>query len=259
LSHRRNARREARAFASARLVVVPSRGLEAELIEAYPFLEGRTVCIPNPIDTERFSRPEGFDGTSLRAEHGLRPEELVAVFVALGDFARKGLKLAMEAIAVADLAAVRLLVVGGQPGEIEVFRKIARTLGIESRIVFAGFRRDIRPFLWASDLFVFPSLYETFCLVAFQAALAQLPLILTRVHGVEDFIQPGEHGWLVQRDAIAVRQALRQALADPGRLSAMGRAAALAAQSYSKGAFVQRWRQAYRDLESGAFRRTAHA
>ena len=89
-------------------------------------------------------------------------QDLVGLFVALGQFERKGLPLLMQALATAGMERVKLIVVGGEADLLARYREQAEKLGIGDRVRFVGMQSDVRPFLWSSDVFVFPSLYETF-------------------------------------------------------------------------------------------------
>ena len=81
--------------------------------------------------------------------------------------------------------------------------------------------------------FILPSLHETFSLVTFEAAAAGLPLVVTSLHGVEDFFCPGYDGFLVDRDVASLAEGVARLL-DAGHdgRAAMGRAAELAVASY---------------------------
>ena len=58
-----------------------------------------------------------------------------------------------------------LVVVGGYPDLVERYEAIAQRGGVADRVDFVGMQPDVRPFLWASDAFVFPSSYEAFAFV----------------------------------------------------------------------------------------------
>ena len=163
--HRFNAACEAMAIRRARTVVVPSRGLAREIELAYPEAAGKLHVIANPVDVDHFARPASFDRARQRAAHGFLAHHVVLVFVALGDFERKGLGLLLDGVAALDAAgrnAVRLLVVGGNAGEVGEFASHADARGIGDAVRFTGLQRDVRPSLWAGDVFAFPSIYETF-------------------------------------------------------------------------------------------------
>jgi len=166
-------------------------------------------------------------------------------FMALGDFARKGLGLLLAALAdlpVAERAALRVLVVGGQAGEIAEFARLAADLGVAALVRFVGLQRDVRPFLWACDVFAFPSAYETFGLAVAQAAAAGLPaMVCDGVHGVEEFIVDGHNGWIIARRHEAIVAWLGCVLADRAAMPRMGLAAAQSVRPYALPVFQARW------------------
>ncbi|MCC7207091.1 MAG: glycosyltransferase family 4 protein [Anaerolineae bacterium] len=248
LDHVMHSLLEPLAFRRARLLVVPSSGLERELLQTYGRLvQGKTVIIPFAVDGERMRRPADFERDAKRASLGAGPDDLLMVFTALGHFERKGLPLLLEGMASVAAPNLKLVVVGGQPGTVQEYEKRAAALGLSGQVTFVGHQQDVRPFLWAADLFAFPSSYETFSLVTFEAAAAGLPLLVSQLHGVEDMLRDGENGWLVQRDAAGIAARIRLALQDPARLRAMGARAAECVGDYDEAHFVQRWAALYDD------------
>jgi glycosyltransferase involved in cell wall biosynthesis len=143
-----------------------------------------------------------------------------------------------------ELAAprARLVVVGGSAGEIREYEKISNDARIGARVRFVGMQQDIRPYLWASDAFLFPSSYEAFPLVCLQAAAAGLPLIATRVYGVDEFMMDGQTGWIVERSAKAIAFAIAQAIHNRAQVCEMGRAARKRAEEYGEPAFCAQWK-----------------
>ena len=236
-----NAYFEERAFRRARMVVAPSAGLVRELVETYPFLQGRTFANPNPVDVLAFAKPADFDRDRILLSLGLTPGSVVLCFAALGDFSRKGLALVLEAMAAFRATPVSLLVIGGSAGEIKEFKRLGDTLGLQGLVAYAGFQRDVRPYFWSCDLFVFPSTYETFALVALQAMAAGMPVITTRLHGVEDYAVEGENAWIVERDVDAIRVAIERVLGDKACLKQAAEAATRSVEAYDTPDFVRRW------------------
>ncbi|MCL5061580.1 MAG: glycosyltransferase family 4 protein [Candidatus Thermoplasmatota archaeon] len=258
INHGYNAIMERLAFRRVRKIVVPSLGLQRELTREYPEVADKIVVISNPVDLERFARPADFDRAGMRAELGYGSGDVVFVFVALGDFARKGLGLilpALAGLAAEQLDRARLLVVGGGDGEIEQYRRQAESLGVLDKLRFVGLQKDVRPYLWASDVLAFPSAYEIFSLAILQAAAAGLPPIVSEgLYGAEEFVEHGVNGWVVTRDEAGVRTALADAIAHIERLPVMSRAAQTAVQQYSQSAFVFKWNDLYAGLMGGASR-----
>jgi glycosyltransferase involved in cell wall biosynthesis/O-antigen/teichoic acid export membrane protein len=234
---------ERMAFKRAKTIVVPSEGLAYELQLAYPeIVVGKLVIIPNPVDTVRFRKPDDFSAESLRLDLGCTTSDFLLCFCALGNFKRKGLRHAIEALAQSSAATARLVVVGGKPGEVHEYEKLCSDRQVGSRVRFVGMQEDIRPYLWCSDAFLFPSSYEAFALASLQAAAAGLPLIATRVYGVDEYMTDGKTGWIVERNPKAIAAAIAQLLSDRQQAAAMGEEAAKRAAEYSEAVFLSRWR-----------------
>jgi UDP-glucose:(heptosyl)LPS alpha-1,3-glucosyltransferase len=173
-------------------LVAVSRGLARELRTTAP-----VVVISNGVDTELF-RPNGALRASGRAELGVGDDELVALFVG-NEWEAKGLRLAIDAVA--RTPEWRLVVVG--EGDRAAYAGAPR-------VHFLGERRDVERWYAAADALVAPSAYETFSFVVHEAAATALPIVATRVHGVEDLLE----GSLVPRDPVAIAAALQE-LTDP--------------------------------------------
>lgn len=252
-NHQFNAFFERRAFLAARAVVVPSLGLARELAAVYPAVKDRLVTVPNPVDLARFAPRANFDRESFRRELGFSGRQTIFIFVALGDFSRKGLGLILQAFArfpeiTRDRA--KILVVGGQTAEVGEFRQQAETLGLRIHVKFVGLQKNITPYLWASDLLVFPSAYEIFSLAILQAAAAGLPVLVSEgLYGAEEFVNDGINGWVVPRSVDGVYGALAKVFTDPSCLVQMGSKAQESVQKYSEQAFVERWRSVYAGLQ----------
>lgn len=245
LNHQLFALMEPLVYRRVKRVIVPSRGLARELTALYTDIlpKNGVHIIANPVKIDRMQRPTAFDRDSQRAQLGFQPDDLVFVFIALGHFERKGLPLLLEAAAQTGLDAVKLLVVGGSEAMIADYKARASALGIADRMVFVGLQQDVRPYLWASDVFAFPSSYEVFPLVSLEAAAAGLPLLTTPLNGVEEFLVEGVNGWCVERTSAALTEKMQYIVANRGLLPAVGKAAADSVRQYSAEAFVANWRE----------------
>ena len=252
LDHKLHAALEPHAFRRARWIVVPSRALAAELAEEYPATQSKTRVISNAVETDSFRTPPGTDREDLRRKIGLAADDAVLVFVALGQFDRKGLPLVIEALGnISDDARPQLVVVGGQPDAIRPYKRQAAAIGVGDSVHFVGMQRDTRQFLWAADAFILPSAYEVFPLVALEAAAAALPLIVTRVSGVEEFVRDGVNGLIVDdRSVEGVTRSLQRFLSEGSeRWQAWGVAAQDAVADYSPEQFIKKWEHFYSEVE----------
>jgi len=252
LDHTLHALLEPWVYRRVRTIVVASRGLARELAAEYPATGGKIRVIPNPVDLDRMRPPEDFEREAWRRRLGIGPADRALAFVALGHFERKGLPILLDAIARLDGPRPKLVVVGGTADLVDAYRARARHLGLEETVVFAGAQRDVRPYLWAVDAFALPSSYEVFPLVALEAAAAGLPLIVTPLYGVEEFVRSGEHGLVVGRSPDGVAAGLAEFMAlSPEARHAMGDRARRDVAQYATGNFVAAWRAFYADWRGG--------
>ncbi len=96
-----------------------------------------------------------------------------------------------------------------------------------SRVHFAGEvpDRELAALYRACDLFVAPSLYESFGFVFLDAMRASKPVVACRAGGVPEVVEDGATGLLVEPgDVDGLRDALARLIADPALRRAMGRA-----------------------------------
>jgi glycosyltransferase involved in cell wall biosynthesis len=258
LDHQLHAWMEPVVYRAAKYVVVPSTGLARELIQEYPRLAGKVTIISNPIDVEALRAPADFDRIGHRREIGLTEGDFVLVFTALGHFERKGLLLVMEAMKGIGRSNVKLLVVGGQGSLVRDYSRRAAALGIGGQVVFVGRQTQVQRFLWLADAFVFPSAYETFSLSTYEAAAAGLPLIVTRLHGVEEFARDRENAFVIERSVAALRVALHELLTMSSEdRKRMGESAQEAVSAFTETHFAAAWRSFYRHISSDREERVA--
>ncbi len=111
----------------------------------------------------------------------------------------------------------RLLLVGPQEPELdplkpETIAKIDNNKNIEA----VGQQSDVRPWLAASDVFVFPSYREGFPNVVIEAGAMCLPSIVTDINGSREIIIEGKNGAIIPpRDADALYMAMKSFLEYP--------------------------------------------
>ena len=188
--------------------------------------------VNNGRELENFVPLTSAEVAEVRAELGLAPDEPVIGIVARLD-AQKGHRHALAAMPeiLERYPRARLLLVGD--GSLrEALQSQAATLGIVDRVLFAGFRPDVRRLLGASDIVALPSLWEGLPLTLIEALAMEKPVVATAVNGSRDVILDDETGLLVPPgDSHAIAKGVLRLLDhhdDAKRLAARGRAHVLA-------------------------------
>jgi glycosyltransferase involved in cell wall biosynthesis len=211
----------------------------ADIVRYFPSTRGRVVQLSNGVDWERFARA-GAKRPALRRTLGVAVDEVILLFVG-NEFERKGLAAAMAALAELDRRH-RLWVVGGDESMIAAAAHAARQLGVAERIRFLGTRTEgVADLFGAADLFVLPSSHEAMPLVLLEAMAAGAVPVVTRFGAAVDLVTPGENGYLVDRTAVSIAAAVREATRTPDVLAERRQAAVETARGYDWAMVVQRY------------------
>ncbi len=189
-------------FAFADRMIAVSKGVRAHLIGqgvAASKIEVVYNGIPNPPVVDR---------VAARREFGFDEGDLV-----VGTVARltpmKGIDTLIRSFKILSntVPNARLLLVGNGDGETE-YRSLTRSLGLDQKVTFAGYRDPVWPALSAMDLFAFPSLKEAMGMSVVEAMMMGLPTVSTDVGGLPEVVT-SESGLLVPaRDEKAMASAL---------------------------------------------------
>ena len=145
------------------------------------------------VHTEAF-RMELVDRGMLRKELGIEDSDFV--FLSVGQLSvRKNHEVVIRALAKIDNRRVKYLLVGF--GELEdKLKLLAKDLNIADRVIFAGYRGDVRKILHVVDAFAFPSLQEGLPVSLMEAMSVGLPIVCSAVRGNVDLVENGKGGYV---------------------------------------------------------------
>ncbi|AEJ61874.1 glycosyl transferase group 1 [Spirochaeta thermophila DSM 6578] len=104
-------------------------------------------------------------------------------------------------------------------------KRLASSLGLGEKISFHGFRSDVETILSRAQIYVLVTHWEGFPRSILEAMRAGLPVVASRVGGVEEAVQDGVTGYVVGRgDMHTLADRLERLIADPRLRASMGRA-----------------------------------
>lgn len=155
----------------------------------------------------------------VRAEAAKLRSDEVFTFIFIGRLVRdKGINELVSAFSQLNrqYPRTRLLLVGTyedklDPLEAESMTEIKSNPAIEA----VGRQNDVRPWLAASDAFVFPSYREGFPNVVIEAGAMGLPSIVTDINGSREIIVDGQNGIIIPpRQAETLRRAMEIFMTD---------------------------------------------
>lgn len=205
-----------------RLVAVSQ--LLAKHLESY-FQRTDVTVIPNGVDTVKFA-----DATRLARRSASRQSfhfgENEFVLLLIGnDWKNKGLGALLRACALLTDLPLRLLVVGND--DPILFRPIVEQLRMQDRLRFEVPSSDVLLFYAAADLYVGPSLEDSFGLPILEAMACGLPVIASAHAGASEMIHDGETGFILRdpQDQLELGRLIRRIYEEKTLRLAMGEAA----------------------------------
>jgi glycosyltransferase involved in cell wall biosynthesis len=212
-------------YACAHRVYPNSNNLFQFLKEELSFSSSKTKVIgkgsSNGIDVHIFKRDDVLNsyGAGIRERYNIPKQDLVFSFV--GRIVKdKGIVELIDAFAeVSKAQSASLILVGDFEPELDPLP--AHTLAMlkaNPKIIMPGFQQDVRPWLVASDVFVFPSHREGFPNGVMQACCLELPVIATDINGCNEIIQNNFSGILIPVNNLDVLQKAMIQLANDSQL-----------------------------------------
>ena len=181
----------------ADLIIVNSTSEREMLVYGTPACLPRIRLIYNGVELRQIE-DDSKDGKEFR---GQLPRDWQSLRI-IGSIGRlhkvKGHDYLIRAFAALnkDYPESRLLLVGDGP-ERQNLENLALQLRIDSKVIFAGFWQTTREILDTMDIFVLPSLSESFPNALLEAMAAGLPCIATSVGGVMEAVEDGVNGFVV--------------------------------------------------------------
>lgn len=198
---------------------VNSKGVADTMIQDNILKSHKVSVVYNAIDVENFS-PQSSIREKIRQELSLN--ENIFLFLAIGRIHPvKGYDDLVEACRGLP-ENIKLMIVGKVENE-NLQNKID-AYKIRDRVKLLGFRNDISDLMCAADGVVLSSLSEGLPNVLIEAHAAKLPIVATRVGGVEEIVEEGKTGFIVPPgNVIALQNAMEKlALLPLKKRKAMG-------------------------------------
>jgi len=214
-------------------VVTTGERLRKELISGLSLAPEHVVSVPTGIDLQRYTRAATRPRTDMRAELGIPQDALVIGMVAtLRSW--KGHAYLLESFVnlVEAFPSAHLLIAGNGPFREPLLERITAS-GLADRVHLIGQREDVPDVLGAMDVFALPSYANEGVPQAIMQAMAmELPVVSTTVGAIDEAVEDGVTGYLVEpKNAGQLKARLAELLASEVLRRTMGVAARKRAES----------------------------
>lgn len=225
-------------------IIAISELVKRNIIEHYHVDERDIEVIYNGVDLERF-HPENRKKYrhEIRNRHSIKEDDFVVLFVGSG-FERKGVEYLLKAVELIPGSLTVMIVGKGSESKLKGYIK-------RQKVIFCGPRRDIYKYYSASDIFVFPTVYEPFGNVHLEALASGLPVITTKFSGASEIIQENIHGFVIDKpESINIIAEKIKILMDRNLNIKMGIEARRLAEKYSFKVHIEKTLALYRSFLS---------
>ena len=179
-------------------ILVLTKDEKTDLESLYGVCPEKVAVIPAGVDTDIFYPVPKLEA---RLDLGLPNKETIMYAGRVEPI--KGLDILLGSFKILNESRdVHLVMVGGSLSgdhELDALRERSRQLGIFEKITFTGSvsQPELSRYYSAADVFVLPSHYESFGLVALEAMACGTPVVASRVGGIPSFVDDGETGYLI--------------------------------------------------------------
>lgn len=233
--------------------IVVSEALKRIMIKKHGIDPQKVVRIYNGIEIDEYCI-EGEKAmcrkSRFREELGL--ENDTQVIGAIGRLVwQKGFEYFIEAIpnVLKEFPEAMFVIVGEGPLENKLKVK-SKKLKVDDKVIFTGFRSDIKEVLASIDILVMPSLLEGFPMITLEAMAMAKPIVATDIEGIMETLKNGITGLLVPpKDTSALAKAIVDLLIHGDKAHQMGKAARrIVEERFGVDIMVQKVEEVYEEL-----------
>ena len=206
-------------YEKADLVWVPQESV-IDVIRSYGY-KGNVEVMDNGSDLVADYPDKYF--VEARQSLGIGPEEFVLLFVGQHIW-EKNPRLVIDALALIPDQKFRMYFVGEGYAAKEM-QQLVSEKGLDGKVNFVGSIKDreqIKTYYAASDLFLFPSLYDNAPLVVREAAALHTPAVMAKGSTAATILKDGENGFLVDNDPEKLAGLVKELIHNPERVHRVG-------------------------------------
>jgi glycosyltransferase involved in cell wall biosynthesis len=231
--------------------IVVSDNLKTFLSKTRQVPEKKIAKVYNGIEVESFCpNLKTMEDEKLKKSFGIKKDTITVG--AIGRLCwQKGFEYFLKSIPaiLSKNNKVKFLIVGAGPLQ-EQLENLAKYLMIDKRVIFTGFRDDIRSILYIIDLLVVPSIREGFPMIILEAMAMAKPIAAANLPGISEQLENGITGRLFEpRNHEEISNVLMDLIADKEKRTMLGEMARQAAiERFSIERMVWQVEQVYQEL-----------
>lgn len=223
-------------------VTAVSESLKADTLRLFN-IDREIDVIPNFISLKKHTEPKECKRSVMA-----RPDERIITHISNFRKVKRVEDVVRVFAKIQEKIPAKLIMVGDGPDR-EIADQLCKNLGIKKHILFLGNTSDIEQILCFSDLFLLPSMSESFGLSALEAMVAGVPVVSSNAGGIPEVNKEGVSGFLCEVgdiDTMAARALY--ILEDEARLKEFKKGALEIAKRFDEEKIVPMYEALYFDV-----------
>lgn len=200
-------------FSAKKIIALTNN--EYHQIKSTGVINKKIKIIPNAIDLSDYENLPS-NGT-FKSKFGIHPNQKIILF--LGRIHKiKGINLLLDSYAeiIKEIGNVKLVIAGPEDGFLNTLEKQIVDLNLVDKVLLTGplYDQDKLSAYVDCDVYVLPSIYETFPMTVLEACACGKPVIITDRCGIADIVN-NSVGLVVKYDKTELKNAILKILSDP--------------------------------------------
>jgi glycosyltransferase involved in cell wall biosynthesis len=200
----------------ANKIIVTSGSMKREVCGHFHISDKKVEVIPNAIDWSKYQG--AVDRWAVRARYGVQPHEKLVLCI--GRLVpQKGIEYLLQAVPIVSrYRQDAKFIIVGDGWYRDHLEWVANSSGQRWRIMFTGFipESDLVALTKSADVLVVPSVYEPFGIVALEGMAAEVPIVVSQVGGLTEFVEHDRTGVLVYpRNPESIAWGIEHILSNP--------------------------------------------
>ncbi|MFP4522313.1 MAG: glycosyltransferase [Fibrobacterota bacterium] len=235
-------------FSKTGAVIAISKAIK-NILESSGVNKEKLRLIYSSVDPDRFWQPSEKAASEIRNEFEI-PDNVPVIGNTAAFAPHKDHATLLKAASMLHEAGVdfRLLL----PGDGKLLgdtKKLCRSLGISGKVLFPGFRKDLKGFFSLFDIFVNSSSEEGLGTSVIDALAAGLPVAATSAGGVPEILDGGKYGLLSPpKDPHGLYLSLNTLIEDPGKRDAFSARARQRALFFNIDSMAEKTFSVYKEI-----------
>jgi len=187
------------------------------------------------------------NNSDVRKELGINKNTKIILFAGLL-VPRKGIDKIIRIASILKKEDVIFLLAGDGPNK-KKYENDAKKLGLDKKILFLGWRKDMHKLYQASNIFLLPAEGEGLPGVVMEAMTYGVPCVASNIPCIPDLIDNGKSGFLCNKDDVnEFAKKIKELLRDNKKRNDFSRASLQKIKSFEWNKVIKKYEEMYREL-----------